>query len=354
MNAPLVSVCLPNLNTFPYLQERVDTILGQSYPHWEMVVSDNYSEDGAWNFFQDLARQDPRVKIEQAPRNGLYANWNQCIRRAKGEYVYIATSDDTMAPDCLEKMVAALEEYDDCDLANCKLVKIDQDGALVTDEPDDTVLARSAPEMRSQRHFRRAPFDGMLHLTGLMVYRSITELLIRRSLFDRTGGFEPRWGSIGDLNWGMKAGLLANTVYVPETWASWRVHNRQATAAVDFQSAEHARKVDEMVEDAVQKCAPYLAPEILTGLRDHWIGLSATMRAYYRGLRNRENVIQRRSFQLGQLLSEEASRAEMVGLALGRPKWTDRVPDDIRNWLESVGYGAVLTREPLSLAKANV
>ena len=103
MTSPLVSVCLPNLNTYPYLRERVDTILAQTYENWELVISDNHSEDGAWEFFQDLAKQDPRVSIAQAPREGLYPNWNQCVRRARGEYVYIATSDDGMAPDCLEK-----------------------------------------------------------------------------------------------------------------------------------------------------------------------------------------------------------------------------------------------------------
>jgi len=40
----------------------------------------------------------------------MYANWNNCINLAQGKYVYIATSDDTMTPDCLEKMVGALEK----------------------------------------------------------------------------------------------------------------------------------------------------------------------------------------------------------------------------------------------------
>src|SRR5688572_20016405 len=106
MSHPRVSICLPNLNTRRYLPERIETIVGQTYPDWELIVSDNYSDDGAWEFFEALASKDPRVDAAQAPRQGLYANWNRCIERARGEFVYIATSDDTMAPDCLEKMVA--------------------------------------------------------------------------------------------------------------------------------------------------------------------------------------------------------------------------------------------------------
>ena len=89
---------------------------------------------------------------------------------------------------------------------------------------------------------RRAPFDGLLHLRGRAVYTSITQLLIRRSLFDRIGHFDSRWGSVGDFNWNMRAGLVTNTVHVPDTWGGWRIHASQATALNDFMSAEHAER----------------------------------------------------------------------------------------------------------------
>ena len=82
---------------------------------------------------------------------------------------------------------------------------------------------------------------------------SITQLLIRRSLFDRIGYFNSRWGSVGDFKWNMRAGLVTNTVHVPDTWAGWRIHASQATARNDFMSAAHARKIDEMIDDAIER-----------------------------------------------------------------------------------------------------
>src|SRR5215813_1838494 len=166
MTSPLVSVCLPNLDNLPFLQERIDTILGQTLTDWELVVSDNYSQDGAWEFFERLARQDSRVSIAQAPRHGLYANWNACIRRARGEFVYIATSDDGMAPDCLEKLANALIANEQCDVAHCHLVVVDEAGQPM---PGHRAMAhglfrRSAPELFDRPHVRRAPFDGLLCL----------------------------------------------------------------------------------------------------------------------------------------------------------------------------------------------
>ena len=44
---PRVSICLPNLNHRPWLRERLDTIWGQSFTDWELIVVDGYSDDGA-------------------------------------------------------------------------------------------------------------------------------------------------------------------------------------------------------------------------------------------------------------------------------------------------------------------
>ncbi len=84
MNTPLVSICLPNLNTLPFLPERVESIFDQSFKDWELIVSDNFSNDGAWELFENMASKDGRVSIAQAPREGLYSNWNNCLRRTRG------------------------------------------------------------------------------------------------------------------------------------------------------------------------------------------------------------------------------------------------------------------------------
>lgn len=342
MNSPLVSVCVPSLNTFRFLEERIESILGQTYTNWEMIVIDSFSNDGSWEFFENLARRHERVSIAQVPR-GLYDSWNRCIEKANGEYVYFATSDDTMALDCLEKMVDALEEHRNCDLAHCNLVLIDEHGATVP-EPEwrsSAVFGLGIPDLAARKHIRMAPYDGLLHLTGRMVYQSITELLIRRSLFSRIGGFKQRWGSIGDLYWDMKAGLVANTVHVSDTWAAWRIYGTQGTAFVDFFSAEHDQKVGEMIREAVKQCAPHLAREVVTGLETHWLDWTSDLRTYYRELRAHRNSMERRMFQASQI-GRSAVRAEWMELLRGKPKWPNRAPGEIRSWLESIQSGPVL------------
>lgn len=127
---PLVSICLPNLNTRRFLPARMESILSQTLTDWELIISDNYSEDGAWEYFGKY-KDDPRITLSQAPRRGMYANWNNCLRQAKGQYIYIATSDDTMHPALLGQMVNALEMNPDIDLAICRFDWIDTDGGII-------------------------------------------------------------------------------------------------------------------------------------------------------------------------------------------------------------------------------
>lgn len=346
MNSPLVSICLPNLNTFPYLEERVETIYKQTYENWELVVSDNYSEDGAWQFFQRLAEKDPRVSIAQAPREGLYPNWNNCIRRAQGKYVYIATSDDTMADDCLEKQVRALEDHPDCDIAHCPLVIIDENGVTLTEPrwPECTEFWSGIGEFEGMAHVRRAPYDGLLHMTSRHVILSITQIMIRRTLFAKTGPFLSKWGSVGDFNWELKAGLVANMVHVPDTWASWRLHSQQATAAVDVYSPERDRKFEEMVEDAFATCAAHVAPAILAEWNSVWRDQTREMRRYYAGLRHRRRAQSRRLFQLAEFCSGGSYvRSEILGRLTGKTKWTEAFPSMIREWLEQRTAKPVVT-----------
>ena len=111
-----------------------------------------------------------------------------------------------MAPDFLEKMISALDEHRQCELAHCKLALVDEQGETLTTNswPEYTVFADGAPEFVETRHVRRAPYNGFLQLTGRHTILSITQILIRRSIFSKIGNFPDRWGSISDFNWEMK------------------------------------------------------------------------------------------------------------------------------------------------------
>jgi len=349
---PKVSICVPNLNTRPFLPERFQTIQAQSLNDWELLVYDSHSTDGAWEYISELAAGEPRMRAWQGPREGTPGSWSPCVAQARGEYVYIATSDDTMPPDCLEKLVAALDAHPDCDVAHCRLMPIDGHGnempTLSKWWSTQSVFALSSGPLLDRSHIRRAPFDGLLHLSGRSVYISITQLLIRRSLFDRVGLFESTWGSVGDFNWSMRAGLAASTVHVPDTWGGWRLHAAQATAGAGLGSPEHAKKIDAMIENAIEKCSGFLPPSLQSRLESR-CGECHDLRTFERELVRRSNPFERRAYVLRRMLSGSvAAKQHVQERLLAEPRWLDQFSDRVQRWLQDAGVGPAL--RPTSIA----
>jgi hypothetical protein len=240
-------------------------------------------------------------------------------------------------------LAAALEANPDCDLAHCPLRAIDENGNDAVETlkwwSEASAFVQSSGPLLHQLHVRPAPFDGLLHLLGGSVYVSITQLLIRRRLFDRIGLFESRWGSVGDFNWNMRASLVANTVHVPDTWGGWRIHRSQATAGIGLGSSEHARKIDDMIEHAIETSQKMLPPALRQRLLSSWSCEGKERRAFAREVRARYNSrLRRRSFILRRFLTASTPAREYVKFHLygGSPS------DWVRRCLDEAGHGAAL------------
>ena len=232
MTAPLISICLPNLNTRPFLEERMDTILAQTFTDWELIVCDSHSDDGSWEFFQRF-KDDPRIQLHQVPRAGVYAGWNECLRRANAEYIYLATSDDTAGPQALEKLVAPLEKLAGISIAVCDYQAIDEDG-----RPQPGILEE--PKRRFLEHWLQMPSirngktEFLLHACFGTFWGSMTAVLFRKKLLPQIGYFRTNRGSQADVEWSMRASLVSDVAFVPGKLATWRIRKGQATVAEGY------------------------------------------------------------------------------------------------------------------------
>jgi glycosyltransferase involved in cell wall biosynthesis len=227
--SPEVSVCLPNLNNAAYLAERFECILAQTFRNYEVVVSDNYSNDGAWDIINHYVRKDCRIRAYQAPQNGMYANWNNCIRSARGQWVYIATSDDTMTPNCIERLHTAGERENLVDIVTSRPRVIK--GEELKDCREN--LRRCLYHRRRNEGIINPVAEFQFGLIGGTPTLSITQFLIRKTVFPQVGYFPTIYGSFGDYYWQMKALTRCSSWYVPEKLGAWRFHNGQATPHTD-------------------------------------------------------------------------------------------------------------------------
>ncbi len=247
---PLVSICLPNLNTRPFLEPRMASLRAQTLTDWELIISDNYSDDGSWAFFQQWAG-DKRVTLFQAPRRGMYANWNECLRRARGEFVYVATSDDTCHSQLLERLVGALERHSDADLAACDFDFIDEKGRVMSPPPRPVPPDEFLGPWRARSHRRRGTLELLVHLCIGISWTTMTAVVFRRRLLDKIGLFPTEGGATGDRYWAIKSALHTDLVWIPERLATWRYHSDQGSARVPLSLR---RRQMELTEQTLREC----------------------------------------------------------------------------------------------------
>ena len=109
MPNPLVSVCIPTYRGAAFLAATIDSVLHQSYPHFEVWILDDNSPDNTQEVVSRYA--DPRINYIRNTKNlGPEGNWNRCLELAQGKYFKLLPHDDLLASDCLEAQVAVLEE----------------------------------------------------------------------------------------------------------------------------------------------------------------------------------------------------------------------------------------------------
>ena len=129
---PRVTIGLPVYNGENYLAEAIDSILGQTYTDFELIISDNASTDRTEEICRTFADQDERIRYFRHERNrGASPNYNFTVEKARGEYFKWAAHDDVLHPAFLEKAVDALDADPNLSLAYSKTRTINEHGEVV-------------------------------------------------------------------------------------------------------------------------------------------------------------------------------------------------------------------------------
>jgi len=106
----MISVCMATYNGERYINEQVTSILKQLEEDDELIVSDDGSNDGTLRILETF--NDPRIKVFAGPQRGLTYNFENAIKKASGDYLFLTDQDDVWEPDKVERMVAALQDAD--------------------------------------------------------------------------------------------------------------------------------------------------------------------------------------------------------------------------------------------------
>jgi glycosyltransferase involved in cell wall biosynthesis len=301
---PLVSVVVPFLNAATFLEECIESVVGQTYAHWELLLVDDGSTDRSTEVAREYtARHADRIRYVEHPgheNRGATTSRNLGIRHARGRYVAFLDADDAWLPAKLAEQVAIAEAEPEVSMVH---------GAALcwrswTGAPDDLGADEQPATTLRNRLLRPPSLLTIAYPLGKEPAPPPSDLLVRRSLLDRIGGFEEGFQGIFQL-YEDQAFLakvyLHGAVYVADAcWTKYRIHPNSCVARV--RGAGHRDLVRLFYFEWLEK---YLASQ---GVRD---------REVWRRLRSR--VWQLRHPALyGVLRDLRSSRLVRAGIRLSR------------------------------------
>jgi predicted O-linked N-acetylglucosamine transferase (SPINDLY family) len=304
---PLVSVCIPTYNGEDFISEAINSILHQTYPNLEVILSDDNSSDRTVEIAKSLQSQSTfKFSILEHSQYGLAENWNFCIAQTQGKYIKFLFQDDLLQANAIEAMVSLAEQ--------------DQEIGLVfsprrlftsTENPHDAQLLahHEAKDVHKGWSNLQSIQSGQELLQDLNILdnpiNKIGEpstVLIRKEAFDTVGVFDPELCQLVDLEMWLRIMSQYKVGFVDRTLSSFRIHTQQQTQInsasretllLDHQRFFHAIFTSTHYPQTTRQAALYKY-EILTGndlhksrrqLAEQWLSLDDhQLMTWYQGL----------------------------------------------------------------------
>ena len=210
MAEDLVTVIIPTRNRLRYLKEAVESVRRQTYFNWQVVIVDDASEDGTWEWLQMLA--DPRVNVLRQPGHGeRSAARNRGLAEAQGEYVLFLDDDDRLTPQAIENLVRAITRHPGAVLAAGALVLFDEFGNRVRTPHPRIPFVRREPW--------RDVLIGWVSGQGQTIFRAVT--------LREAGGWDERLATAEDQELLLRMGIRGQCVITPRVVLENRTHAGQ-------------------------------------------------------------------------------------------------------------------------------
>jgi glycosyltransferase involved in cell wall biosynthesis len=128
-----VTVILPNYNHAAYLNKRIESILNQTYQDFEIILMDDCSTDNSRTLINTF-KSHPKVSkvlFNEKNSGSTFKQWQKGIQEAKGQYIWIAESDDFADKSFLKTLVTPLEQHPEVGLAYCQSFRVDEQDTVI-------------------------------------------------------------------------------------------------------------------------------------------------------------------------------------------------------------------------------
>ncbi len=219
-SAPALAVAIPTCNGLPHLAEAIRSILSQQGIAYELVVSDDRSDDGSLEMVRALAGDRARIEVN-SERLGLAGNWNRCLALARTPFVAIFHQDDVMKPGHLAAHVEAFAGDDGIGLVAGASDVIDDRGAAVP----ESIVGRGGLGPVDRVFAAKTLAAAMVEGNPLRC----SAVTIRRAAFEDVGGFDPMLRFVLDWDYWLRVSRRWKLAWLARPSVSVRWHGASET-----------------------------------------------------------------------------------------------------------------------------
>jgi glycosyltransferase involved in cell wall biosynthesis len=220
---PKVSIVVPNYNYARFLGERLESIARQTFQDFEVILIDDASTDESPRIMERFAEQHRgRVIVHQQNSGNPFKLWNEGLKLARGQYAWVAESDDYADERFLETLVQRLEQNPQCGVAFCNSLQVDGQSrvhGLVTLDVQDLDRRQWRNDFVIDGHEACCRF-----LAQQNVIPNASAVVFRRDLYDAVGGVDDSLRLTGDWKFWASALRTSDLAFVAEPLNYFRSH----------------------------------------------------------------------------------------------------------------------------------
>ncbi|AVZ03678.1 MULTISPECIES: glycosyltransferase [Acinetobacter] len=225
-----VSIIVPSYNHAQYLEERINSILNQSYSQFELILLDDLSPDHSAKILEKY-RKHPKVShciINEKNSGSTFYQWNKGMHLAKGELIWIAESDDIADPRFLEKLVPQFEKNHNLVLAYSQSYRMNAKGEITgswkdfTDQVDPKLFENNF-EMKGLEYIEK-------FLNTQNTIPNASGVIFKKQTYFDVGGANPSLRFIGDWEIWAKIVTQGDIFFTHECLNYFRYHNTSVIA----------------------------------------------------------------------------------------------------------------------------
>ncbi len=229
----MVSVVVPNHNYNHFLQKRLQSIVEQTYRDMEIIFLDDASADSSVETAESILSRSSipyQIVINKSNSGSVFAQWQQGLEQATGEYIWFAEADDACHRSMLSRLVPLLENHPDVGLAYCQSAFLDETGRI----QDQKFFPRIHAFINERKWKTPYVNDGIDEIrTALAVMNTIPNasgVLMRKETLLEAGGIVQEYTVSGD--WATYTRVLArsNIAFLPDVLNYNRIHLNRVTA----------------------------------------------------------------------------------------------------------------------------